>query len=371
MRISKVAGLVFANTNDACLKELTEQRATAAVPFGTRYRFIDFHLSNLVNAGITDIGLVTTENYGSLINHVGGGIYWDLDRKHGGLHVITPYMTNKIKRFKGTVSALSVAEEYIKQCGSEYIVLCESHVICNVDISAVIKSHMDSNADITLVYSKGTVSSKLNDEMILSLDGDGRVKSISFDNRNGEINYGIGITVISTKLLSELVANAKENEMTDFNIEVLADKVGSLKIMGFYHDKFTAVMREKEDYYNANMALLDCDIRKELFCKDRPVYTRGHDEMPTRYGINADVKNCYIAEGCIIDGTVKNSILFRGVNIEKGAVVENSILTQGSKICKGASVDRVITEKNAVISENMTIKGTENNSFFARNTNNS
>jgi len=367
MRTSAVAGLVFANANDHLLKKLTEKRSMASVPFGGRYRLIDFCLSNLVNAGITSVGLMTTGNYRSLMDHVGSGIYWDLDRKNGGLHILAPYMSNDVKRFRGTIDALDAASDYIKRCESDYIVICAADILANVDISAAIKAHVKGGADVTVVYHKGTLPPNREDAMILSFGAEGRVEKITFDAQIGtELNYGIGITIISRELLSELVNDAVENELKSFNRDVLAKKVGELKIMGFEHSEFVTLMNGTDTYYKASMALLDRETRKQLFNPKRPIYTKTRDEMPTRYGIEADVKNCVIGEGCVIEGTVRNSILFRGVKVEKGAVVENCILMQETKIKSGAQLDNVIADKNAVIGEDMILKATAENHFFAR-----
>lgn len=367
MITSNVAGLVFANANDNLLKKLTEKRSMASVPFGARYRLIDFCLSNLVNAGVTNVGIMTTGNYRSLMDHIGSGVYWDLDRKKGGVHILAPYMSNDVRRFKGTIDALEAASDYIKRCESEYIVLCAADILANVDISSAIKNHIKTNADVTVVYHNGILPPNREDAMILSFDNENFINSINFDAKaDTALNYGIGITVISRSLLSKLVEEAVGNDLKSFNRDVLAKKVNELKILGFEHKEFVTLMNGTDTYYQANMALLDRDVRKQLFNPERPIYTKTRDEMPTRYGINADVKNCFIGDGCVIDGTVRNSIIFRGVKVEKGAVVENCILMQEAKVLKGAQIDNVIADKNAVIGEDMVLKATPENHFFAR-----
>lgn len=365
MRASAVSGLVFANANDKLLKKLTEKRSMASVPFGSRYRLIDFSLSNLVNAGITNVGLITTGNYRSLMDHVSSGIYWDLDRKNGGLHILAPYMSNDIRRFRGSVDALNAASDFIERCESDYIVLCAADILANVNISEVIQQHIETGADITLVYHKGILPANRDDAMIMSIDKNSIIKEIGFDAKTGvEQNYGIGITVIARTLLSKLVADAVEKDLESFNSDVLAKKVNEFKIMGYEHKEFITLMNGTETYYNAHMALLDRNVRRQLFNPDRPIYTKTRDDMPTRYGINAVVKNSLIGNGCVIDGVVKNSILARGVKVEKGAVVENCILMQETKVKANAMLDNVIADKNAVIGEDMVVKGTPKKRIF-------
>ncbi len=365
MRASAVSGLVFVNANDKLLKKLTENRSMASVPFGSRYRLIDFSLSNLVNAGITNVGLITTGKYRSLIDHVSNGIYWDLDRKNGGLHILAPYMASDVRRFRGTVDALDAASDFIKRCESDYIVLCAGDILANVDVSDAMHSHIETGADITVIYHKGMLPVNRDDAMVLTIDENAVVKSLEFDyDHSIEQNYGIGMTIISRELLSRLVSDAVDKDLESFNRDVLAKKTNELKIMGYEHSEFITLMNGTDTYYNAHMALLDCKVRRQLFNPERPIYTKTRDDMPTRYGVDADVRNCLIGDGCVIDGTVKNSILARGVKVEKGAVVENCILMQETKVGAGAQIDNVIADKNAVIGENMVIKAPSEKRVF-------
>ncbi len=365
MRTSAVSGLIFANSNDKLLKKLTEKRSMASVPFGSRYRLIDFSLSNLVNAGITNVGLITNENYRSLMDHVASGIYWDLDRKNGGLHFLSPYMANDVKRFRGSIDALNAAIEFIDRCSSDYIVLYAADILANVDISDVIQAHVKKEADITVVYHNGMLPMNRDDAMILTMDDDSFVTSVAFDGDHETVqDYGVGITVISRELLLKLITDAVANDLGSFNRDVLAKKLKCLKVFGYEHSEFITLMNGTDAYYDANMALLDCKTRKQLFNPERPIYTKTRDDMPTRYGIGADVKNSVLGDGCIIEGTVKNSILSRGVKVEKGAVVENCILMQEAKIGKDANIKNVIADKNAVVGDGMVMQGTTEKRVF-------
>lgn len=367
MRTSAVAGIVFANSNDNLLKRLTSQRSMASVPFGARYRLIDFALSNLVNAGITNVGIITKENYRSLMDHIGSGIYWDLDRKNGGLHILPPYIESGIKRYSGTIDALHGAKDYIRRCKSDYIVLCAADVLANVDIKAVVSAHIEKGADITTVYHYGILPANRDDAMIFSFEDDNRISSIGFVGEAGsELSYGIGITVISRELLSTLVDEAYDNDLPNFNRNVMAAKVKQLKIYGYEHKEFVMLMNGTDAYFKANMALLDSNVRKELFKKERPIYTKNRDDMPTRYGTKSKVNNCIIGDGCVINGTVKNSILFRGVKVEKGAVIENCILMQETNVGENTQLSNVISDKNAKIGKDMILKGTDEKHFFIK-----
>lgn len=367
MRTSAVAGIVFANINDTSLKKLTANRSMASVPFGARYRLIDFSLSNLVNAGVSNVAIITKENYRSLMDHVGNGVYWDLDRKNGGLHLLPPYLTKGTKRYNGTVDALYGAMDYIDRCNSDYIVICNADTIANIDLRAAIKSHIEKNADVTIVYHKGKPPVNNSDLMLLDINKSKRVASIKFETETDEnTDYFAGSMIISRELLMRLVDDAYSEGQVSFTKDVLAQMTDKLKIYGFEHKEFVAVLDGTKAYYNASMALLDKDVRRQLFGTGRPVFTKTRDDMPTRYGTKANVKNSIIADGCVINGTVKNSVLFRGVTVEKDAVVENCILMQETAVGAAADINNVISDKNAVIGENMVLKGTPANCVFVK-----
>ncbi len=358
MRKSNVSGLIFANADDGKLKKLTAARSMASVPFGARFRMIDFALSNLVNAGVSSVGIVTKENYRSLMDHIGNGMAWDLDRKNGGLFLIPPYYKKGIKRYTGTISGMYAAIDFIERCGSKYMVLCNSQIIANIDISKALEYHKEKNADITIVYHNDNLPPESYEKLVLKLDDDQRVNGMSFDACEGKVPFGIGITIINRDLLIRLIEDAVSSELENFTRDVIAKKLDSLKVYGFEHKEFIAVMDNSHTYYQASMALLQKDVRKQLFNPERPVYTKVRDSMPTRYGVKSSVNNCLIGDDCIIDGTVRNSIIFRGVKIEKGAVVENSILMQETIVGEGARLDNVIADKNAVIGSEIVLKGT-------------
>ncbi len=363
MRTSAVAGLIFANSDDK-LKKLTANRSLASVPFGSRYRIVDFALSNLVNIGVTSVGIITTENYRSLMDHVGNGISWDLDRKNGGVYFIPPYYKSGVKRFADTVTAIAGATEYIEKCGADYMVLYDSHVIANVDLASALKQHKVNQADVTVIYHNGKLPEKSEEKMILGLGNDNRVNKISFSQGEHQASFGVGISIINKEVILKLIAEAEEDGLSSFTRDVIAQKTNSLKIFGFEHKDYTAIMDNTDTYYEASMDLLKKEVRAQLFNKKRPIFTKVRDGMPTRYGVNADVKNCVIGDDCIIEGTVKNSVLFRGVKIGKGAVVENCILMQETEVGDNAQLSNVIADKNAVIADGVIFKGTEEKLCF-------
>ena len=367
MRASAVAALVYANSNDELLGKLTEKRSMASVPFGGRYRLIDFVLSNLVNAKVYNVGIVTNGNYRSLMDHLGSGIYWDLDRRNGGLRILTPYYTNKTRRYKGYIEALVGAIDFIKRSGSQYIVLCEPCFVANIDIASAIKSHVKNEADVTIIYSKGKVPEKLPNKLCFTLDENNRVNDIAVpEDSEAVTNYGLGTIIFNSDKLIKLIKEAYDDEGYGVYNDILKPNVNTLKIYGFEHTGYSAAMDSVLAFYGANMKLLESEVRSDLFNDNRPIYTKTRDDMPTRYGTKASVKNSFVADGCVIEGTVKNSVLFRGVKVEKGAVVENSIVMQGSNVGENAKLNFVIADKNSAIGNDMILQGNNKKAFFIK-----
>lgn len=365
MRSSAVAGLIFANSNDSNISDLTKLRSMASLPFGGRYRLIDFALSNMTNAGISNVGVITNENYRSLMDHVGSGLYWDLDRKQGGLIILPPYNVSGLKSYSGYSETLMRAIDFVKRLNCEYVVVYESGAVANIDVRALVNSHIANDADITVVYRNSENQDKLSNTVSLEFGASGKVFSANKANDfsdNG--NYSLGISVFKKETFVNLSNFEGEIEEGYIYKNAISENVGKLKIYGYCQNGFCAAIDSKASYFNANMMLLKGETRKDLFNKQNPIYTKTRDDMPTRYGINSVVQNSFIADGCVVDGTVKNSILFRGVKVRKGAVVENCIVMQGTEIKENAKLCFAISDKNVTVSENGKVLGNSEDVAF-------
>lgn len=365
MRPSAVSGIILANSRDESLGRMTAVRSMASVPFGGRYRLVDFCLSNLVNAGITNVGIITKANYRSLMDHIESGAFWDLDRKRGGVRLLPPFNISGARRYHGYVEALYGAMGFLNRCNSDYIVLCESCVAANVDISAAIDFHTKKNADITVVYRTGTAIKSVKNMMTLKTDSRDRLVSVDFPSDiNPDDFSSLGIMIFGRDLLVELVNNAYENGARNIDTDIIADRINDLNIYGFCHRGFSAIMTGTKAYTDANMSLLNSEVRADLFNPERRIMTKNRDDMPTRYGTKSKVSNSFIADGCVIDGTVKNSIVFRGVTVKRGALVENSIVMQDCVIGENAIINNVICDKSVTVSANTILKGAPEESAY-------
>ena len=362
MTESKTLGIVFSNMHDTRLGELTELRTMGSVPIGGRYRFVDFVLSNMVNSGINTVGVVTKNNYQSLIDHLGSGREWDLSRKNGGLHILPPYGRSSNGIYRGRMEALANILGYIRSSKAKYVIMSDCDIIANIDYADAIKNHRASKKQMTLLY-KMRNASKENDEntIILTTDNGGRItdmrKSTGVDK---DVKVFMNIVIVNKDYLEKLVEACAQRNLYSFRNDVLLGNMLDRNDLNTYEfTGYSAQIHSTLSYYATNMELLKKEVRDDLFCRERPIYTKVHDEPPVLYGLGSDVKNSLIADGCVIKGKVENCIIFRGVRIGADAVVKNSIIMQGTTIGEGCNLDYVITDKNVTVQDGKNLMGAE------------
>lgn len=366
-------GLIFSNIHDTSIPELTRMRTIGSVPFGGRYRLIDFALSSMVNSDISKIGIVTHNNYQSLLDHLGNGKDWDLARRSGGIKILPPYIsafdnaaankfyTSRLEALMGTVSFLS-------RCNEDYVVMSDCDVICNINLSDVIAKHEETGADITFVTKASELIGVSSTEKLtlLKSDENGRVIDVTEDHIGDEdAQVYINIMVMKRQYLLNVIENAISRGLHSFLHDIIMKNVGKANYMVYKYEGWYAHIGSLESYFECSMKLLEADARERLFgVKNRPVLTKVRNSAPTRYCGGAKVTNSVVAEGCVIEGTVENSIIFRGVKVGKGAVVKNSILFQDTYVCEGAQLNCVIADKNVVIKDGRMLSGHESMPFY-------
>ena len=357
---ASAVGVIFTNLHGENVPELVRRRTMGSIPFGGRYRLIDFPLSNMVNSGITTVGLMTNNNYRSLIDHIGSGKDWDLARKDGGIILLPPYSDENEKPYTTRLEALRGLTSFLRHRREKYVVLSDADGVARMDISDIIDYHEEKNADITLV-THSDVKTSGKDSLFVTANEKGRVTSVKVNphiHKETEAEVYVNVAVINREFLLNLVEDADTNGYTSFESDVLSRQINSLKIYRYDFKGYYAVIDSMATYFKYNMELLDKTVRNSLF-GDRDVYTKVRDSAPSKYGAEAMVKNSLISDGCEIEGSVENSILFRGVKVEKGAVVKNCILMQDCIIGANASLNCVITDKNVVIASKRTLSGCE------------
>ena len=362
----KMMGIIFSNIYDEHLGEITKERTLASLPFGGRYRLIDFPLSNMVNSGITNVGVITKSNYQSLMDHLGKGAEWDLDRKIDGLFILPPFGTGQKSVYKDKIEALWGAKLFLERSDEDYVLMTDSNIICSIDYSEVLKTHRETGADITVVVRKETIESKADvKNLVVSCDEEGRIVDalVNF-NRPGTYLCGMGMYLFRRDKLLDLLDEAHSYNRLDFERDLIQEKKNTLRIMRYEHTKGALRIDSVRRYFDANMALLQKETRDEIFSSGGDVYTKIRDEIPTVYGKKAKLVNSLVADGCRIEGEVENSILFRGVMVAEGAVVKNSILMQDTHVGKNVELEYIIADKEVEITDGRLLVGAPQNQMI-------
>ncbi len=361
-------GIIFSDIDSRNISELTAKRTVASIPFAGRYRIVDFALSNMVNSGIYNIGIVTKSNYQSLVDHIGSGKDWDLSRKNGGLTILPPYaISGDAGPYKGRLDALIRIKGYIENSNAEYVILSDCDFIFNIDYNEVIRAHKKNCADITAVYSQCEISNEHGtNSIVYDIDENGCIRDILLNpDVTGAQSVSLNTWVMSREYLLYMMANSASHGFKDFFRHILLDSLPDAKVLGYRHDGYSAHIQSLTGYLSANMDMIDRTNRSELFGVDgKPIHTKVRDSSPTKYGSEAVVKNSLIADGCVIEGTVENSILFRGVKVSRGSVVKNSILMQGTRVEDNASLSWVIADKHVIIRDNKVLSADKTYPFY-------
>lgn len=350
-------GVIFSENPEASMGELTSLRSLAAVPVGGRYRIIDFILSNMVNSGIIKVGITTPVNYQSLTDHLGTGKDWDMDRKDDGLYILPPKDTGESDvEAIGGIERLTGISSFLNKSKQEYVLVADCNTICNIDFDLVLDSHIKNEADFTLVCTpvKNLGSKDVMKHILVSAGEDGIVNDLHvYPSRQiTDLSY-MHMFITRRETLIELVEYASTHGKHQISKDILLPAVENdqVKVCAYVFDGYRKKIDSIQSFYKVNLDLLNKEVRDELFglSVDNPIFTKIKDSVPTKYSKTAEVTNSFIADGCKIEGTVKNCILFRGVHIGKNAVVENSIIMQDSEIMENCDVENVIFDKGVIL----------------------
>lgn len=359
-------GIIFPNNYDPLVPELVNVRMMASIPFASRYRMIDFVLSSMSNCGIDNISVMVNNNYHSLMDHLGSGREWDLVRKNGGLNIFPPYSEKASKRYTGRISALASLLGFLREKKEKYVVMADSSIAANFDFSAMIQNHVDTGADVSIAYNEQEIPESFMRTFENSkgfyytfvIDG-GRINKIHVNPRDEGIqNFSMNIYVVDRELLIDMVNTAFVRGQEHFNRDVLLTQLNKINVQAYKYDGYVARISGIKSYYDENMKLLD-DYNLDALFSGPKIYTKIRDDNPTRYINGSVAKNVMVADGCVIEGEVENSVLFRGVKIAKGAKVKNCILMQDTVVEPGSSIEYLITDKNVKITAGKEMRGTD------------
>lgn len=352
-------GVIFANSYDNLVPELVAERTMASIPFAGRYRMIDFVLSNMANAGVDNVSVIVRKNYHSLMDHLGAGREWDLTRKRGGLNIVPPFAERSIKLYSGRVDALASVLNWLRDQKERYVILSDSNIAMNFDFNKLIEAHVKSGADVTMVYNRGEIpDGARTDNYTIRIDNGRVAELLSNDYRPGVQNLSMNLYIIERESLIQLVRDASVRGLVYFERDILARNLSLLNVQAYEFDGYVARISDMKSYFDENMRLLQDGSMDALF-GPAPIYTKIRDDNPTRYVAGSSVKNSLLADGCVIEGTVENCVLFRGCQVKKGAVVKNCVLMQDTVVETDCGVEYVVTDKNVHITAGKKLAGTD------------
>lgn len=359
--MNNVFGMIITGGRKDSMKELVAHRSVSAIPVGGKYRTIDFVLSSMINAGIDKVGVVTQYSFRSLMDHLGSGKEWDLDRRNDGLFIFPPYLAGENSGwYRGSADGMYNNIEFLKRSKEEYVIVSTGNCVFKVDFNEVVESHDASGADITVMYRDMSDLDpvEMSSFGVMQLDEEERI--VDFQEKplhpKGS-NGSMGVYILKRTLLIDLLVESHAHGNYDFVKDVIIKKVDALNIKGYKFGGYWRSMSSISMFYKCNMEMITPEVTKELFFENGRVFTKVKDETPTKYNEEAVVQNSIVADGCIIEGEVYNSVLSRGVKVSKGCVVRDSIIMQDSILEEDVTLDAVILDKSVVVRKGKSLKG--------------
>ncbi len=358
-------GIVFPNSYDATIAELVNVRLMASIPFASRYRLIDFMLSSMANCDIDNISLVVNNNYHSLMDHLGSGREWDLVRKNGGLNIFPPHAEKNSKHYTGRVAAIAGLLDFLRDQKENYVVMADTNYAINFDFKDMINHHIKTGADVTIAYNEQEIPEgyrQMPNEhgfyYTFAIEN-GRIQKMYVNSEDSGVqNLSMNIFVVQRELLIDIINTAFVRGQKYFERDVLLNQLNVLNVQAYKYEGYIARITNIKSYFDENMKLLD-DYNSDALFNPSPIYTKIRDDNPTRYINGAKAENIMVADGCVIEGEVENSVLFRGVKIAKGAKVKNCVLMQDTVVESGADIEYLITDKEVTITAGKEMKGTD------------
>jgi len=357
-----VMGIIFAN--DGHLGALTGKRTMASLPFGGRYRQVDFALSNLAAAGVRHVGIVTRHNYQSLVNHVGSGEEWGLDLGEGGLEYLTPYSMSTTDNYRGKLESLHTAMDFLEYgAEDEYVFMIDASVLSNIDLLDVLDAHIASGKDVTVVTKSGICNGSRKIDLTMKLDSKGEIADMAVDyEAPADYLASLDIFVLSKKWLIQQVKEHIAHNLYHMDRDLVLGqwKTGAITVNPYVFPGVALLTESTEEYFHNTLSLIDKSVRHDLFGYNHPVYTKVRDRVPTYYGEQCRIDDCIVADGCILEGEAENSVLFRQVTLGAGAKVEDCVIMNDAVIGEGAELKCVILDKNVVVRPGAKLIGTAN-----------
>ncbi len=357
--MKNVMGIINVSRRDELLRDLTSLRCIASVPFGGRYRLIDFVLSSMVNSGIYNVGVFTLNKYRSLMDHLGFGKEWDLNRKRDGLFILPPPIHYPLGYYRGDLQNFFSHIDYFHRSKQEYVIITGSNIVCNINFNEAFRFHQETEADITVFYKEIEREEEVFAQCRrIEVGENSRV--LDMEDKPGRLNSNkvlIEIFIMKKSLFIKIIEDSNKLEYANLIRDGLIRNMNRLNMYGFHYTGYLGIINSVTNYFKHSMDLLKREVWQELFYKPGLIYTKVKDEPPTKYLDLARVTNSLISNGCLIEGRVENSILSRGVKVHQGAYIKNSIVMQRDVIGKNAIIENTILDKEVFVSEGKELIG--------------
>lgn len=351
--MKNVMGVIYTGEKDELLRELATSRAIAALPMAGRYRIIDFIISSMVNSNMNNVGVIMQKNYHSMMDHLGSGKEYDLHGKNDGLFILPPFLTrDNVGVYHGILDALKSNMSYLRRSKQEYLILCNSQLIFNDRLDDFFAHHLESKADISIMYSKDKGIVRNGSGSYLKIGTDNVVELIEYEPTNPSYeNTSMEVYLMKREFLIDLVKQATSHGFHNFVSDVLQKALidKTVKIVGYEYLKKPYLIDSITAYFEANMSLLEQKNRDEMFLGESTVYTKVRDELPARYSKDSRIQNSLVADGAVIQGDIENSVIFRGVKVDEGAKIKNCVIMQDAHVEKGVTLENCILDKQSRI----------------------
>lgn len=355
----RAVGIILAGGNSSRMKELSKKRAVGAMPMAGSYRAIDFALSNMTNSHIQKVAVLTQYNAWSLNEHLSSSKWWDFGRKQGGLYVFTPSITSDNGFwYRGTADAISQNIAFLKKSHEPYVIIASADAIYKMDYNKVLEKHVETGADMTIVCKEVAPGTDVSSYGVVATDGAGRITDFSekpIDSTNTLISTGIYIT--RRRLLIQLIEQCIAEDRYDFVNDIILRNRGTKKIYAYKMDSYWKNIASVENYYEANMDFLKPEVRNFFFKQYPDIYSKVEDLPPAKYNPGSEVSDSLISSGCIVNGTVEGSVVFKQAYIGNNCVIKNSIILNDVYIGDNAHIENCIVESHSTINPNEKIVG--------------
>ncbi len=355
----RAIGIILAGGNNHRMKELSQKRAIGAMPIAGSYRSIDFALSNMSNSHIQKVAVFTQYNARSLNEHLSSSKWWDFGRKRGVFFFSAPAVTAENSNwYRGTADAVYQNLSFLKSSHEPYVVIASGDCVYKLDLNKVLEYHIDKKADITVVCKEMDASVNVERYGTIKMNEEYRIEEFEEKPIVAKSNtISCGIYVIRRRLLIEMIEKCAEEDRYDFVRDILIRHKDIKRIFGYKLKEYWRNIASVEDYFRVNMDFLKPEIRNYFFHEYPDIYSKVDDLPPAKYNVGAQIKNSLISSGCIVNGIVEDSVLFKKAYIGNNCYIKNSIILNDVYIGDNTHIENCIVESRDTIRANSYHKG--------------